>query len=114
MVRAALLNLLLNACEAAGEGPVFVQQRQGGTYIEIVVSDSGPGLAAEVREQLFEPFVTTKPGGTGLGLPIARRFARAQGGELTLQPNARGGTDAILRLPTTATTEATAEALDLV
>jgi two-component system CheB/CheR fusion protein len=100
MVRAALLNLLLNACEAGGDGPVVVRQRLGETNVEIVISDAGPGLPAEVREQLFEPFVTTKPGGTGLGLPIARRLTQAQGGDLSLEANGRGGTDAVLRLPT--------------
>ena len=113
MVRAALLNLLINACEAGGDAPVVVHERHGGTHVDIVVSDSGPGLSAEVREQLFEPFITTKPGGTGLGLPIARRLIRAQGGELSLQTNAHGGTDAILRLPTTATPWAAGQTLDL-
>jgi two-component system sensor kinase FixL len=103
MCRAVLLNLLLNACEAGGDEPVVVRHRLGDSYVEIVVSDAGPGLPEEVRRQLFEPFVTTKPGGTGLGLPIARRLARLQGGELTLQSNDRGGTDAVVRLPTTAT-----------
>jgi PAS domain S-box-containing protein len=103
MCRAVLLNLLLNACEAGGDGPVVVRQRLTDSHVEIVVSDAGPGLPEEVRRQLFEPFVTTKPGGTGLGLPIARRLARLLGGELTLQSNDRGGTDAVVRLPTTAT-----------
>ena len=103
MCRAVLLNLLLNACEAGGDGPVVVRHRLADSHVEIVVSDAGPGLPEEIRRQLFEPFVTTKPGGTGLGLPIARRLARLQGGELTLQSNDRGGTDAVVRLPTTAT-----------
>ena len=103
MCRAVFLNLLLNACEAGGDGPVVVRQRLADSHLEIVVSDVGPGLPEEVRQQLFEPFVTTKPGGTGLGLPIARRLTRLQGGELTLQSNDRGGSDAVVRLPTTAT-----------
>jgi PAS domain S-box-containing protein len=103
MCRAVLLNLLLNACEAGGDGPVVVRHRLADSHVEIVVSDAGPGLPEEIRRQLFEPFVTTKPAGTGLGLPIARRLARLQGGELTLQSNDRGGTDAVVRLPTTAT-----------
>jgi two-component system CheB/CheR fusion protein len=102
MCRAVLLNLLLNACEAGGDGPVIVRHRVDDAHVEIVVSDAGPGLPPKVRDQLFEPFVTTKSGGTGLGLPIARRLTQAQGGDLNLQTNDRGGTDAVVRLPTTA------------
>jgi signal transduction histidine kinase len=64
MVRAALLTLLLNACEADGTGPVVVRQREDDARVEVVVSDRGPRLSAD----------TTKPAGTGLGLPIARRL----------------------------------------
>ncbi len=114
MCRAILLNLLLNACEAGGDGPVIVRHHVDESHVEIVISDAGPGLPAEVRDQLFEPFVTTKSGGTGLGLPIARRLTQAQGGDLKLQPNDRGGTDAVVRLPTSASVSATApQTLDL-
>ena len=61
----------------------------------------GSGIPPEVRDQLFEPFVTTKRGGTGLGLAIARRLAQLQGGTLTLVDRPRRGTEAILALPVT-------------
>ena len=60
MCRAVLLNLLLNACQAGGDAPVTVCTRVDDRYLEVVISDRGPGIPAEVRRQLFEPFVTTK------------------------------------------------------
>ena len=101
MCRAVLLNLLLNACQASGDAPVTVHSRVDDCYLEIAISDRGPGIPEEVRRQLFEPFVTTKAGGTGLGLAIARRLTQLQGGDLMLRDNDHGGTDAVLKLPTT-------------
>jgi two-component system sensor kinase FixL len=60
--------------------------------VEVAVSDTGPGLAAEVAERLFEPFVTTKPGGMGVGLSICRSIIEAHGGRLWVEPNPSGGT----------------------
>src|ERR1700730_11902451 len=60
--------------------------------IEISVADSGPGLAPEVRERLFQPFITTKCSGMGLGLSICRRIVEAHGGQLWSEPNPTGGT----------------------
>ena len=110
MCRAVLLNLLLNACQAGGDAPVTLHSRVDDRHLEVVISDRGPGIPAEVRRQLFEPFVTTKAGGTGLGLPIARRLTQLQGGELMLRDNDHGGTDAVLRLPTTAAEKPTGTA----
>ncbi len=84
----ALFNLGRNAAEAAREahpdsGRVRLAGRatqDGGA--EIVVEDDGAGLSQAARESLFAPFCSTKPGGTGLGLPIARKIAREHGGEL--------------------------------
>jgi len=55
------------------------------------VTDSGPGLSAEVTERLFQPFVTTKKSGMGLGLSICREIVEAHGGHLTGEPAERGG-----------------------
>ena len=99
MTRAALLNLVLNACQAGAAHPVEIRTTVEGRHCRISVLDRGPGLPAEVREHLFEPFMTTRSGGTGLGLPIAYRLTQMQGGMLTLDDRPGGGTMAAVRLP---------------
>jgi len=101
MMRAALLNLLLNAGQAmGGNGRVVVEFAIPGDTIEITVRDEGPGIPAELRDQVFEPFFTTKARGGGLGLPIARRTAEIHGGTLTVSCPTTGGTVMRLTLPT--------------
>jgi PAS domain S-box-containing protein len=99
MIRAVLLNLLLNACHAGGAHPVEVRTTVEDGMCSVAILDRGPGLPAEVREHLFEPFITTRSGGTGLGLPIANRLTQQQGGSLTIEDRPGGGTVAIVRLP---------------
>ena len=87
-----LLNLIKNAIEAlppGGRVRLTPGSEQGMAFI--VVADDGPGLSPEVQAYLFNPFTTTKgPGGTGLGLVVSRRLARALGGELAYVPSERG------------------------
>jgi signal transduction histidine kinase len=71
----------------------------GADKVRIVVSDNGPGLAAEMRERLFEPYATNKPGGTGLGLAIAQRIVIEHGGEITYADGATGGATFSVELP---------------
>jgi PAS domain S-box-containing protein len=100
LVRATLLNLLLNAAQAMdghGRIDVLVSRRDDAVVIE--VRDTGPGIPAVIRDQVFEPFFTTKNHGGGLGLPIARRTAELHGGSLTLTCAAEGGTAVTLTLP---------------
>jgi PAS domain S-box-containing protein len=99
MTRAVLLNLMLNALQANGNAPVEVRTAVRESQCEIQILDRGPGIPDEVREHLFEPFITTRSGGTGLGLPIARRLTQAQGGTLTLDDRDDGGTVATVTLP---------------
>jgi signal transduction histidine kinase len=69
-----------------------------GAHVEVRVQDEGPGLAN--TENLFVPFYTTKPGGTGIGLALSRQIAEAHGGTLTLEPRTPDpGCEARLRLP---------------
>ena len=100
----ALRNLLLNSAEAerrAGrEGPLAVDIRPTSDgSVAIALADRGPGLAPEVRERLYQPFVTGRPGGVGLGLALAYRIVNLHGGTLDLADREGGGTIATVVLP---------------
>jgi nitrogen fixation/metabolism regulation signal transduction histidine kinase len=99
-IEQALINLIQNAADAAlaTGGGVSVAWRRGDAEVEVRIDDEGPGLAN--TENLFVPFYTTKPGGSGIGLALSRQIAEAHGGSLTLE-NRRGkmGCEAVLRLP---------------
>jgi PAS domain S-box-containing protein len=101
LIRAMLLNLLLNAAQAmtAGAGGIMVRTTQRDDVAVVEVRDTGPGIPPDIRPQIFEPFFTTKARGGGLGLPIARRTAELHGGSLTVDCPAGGGTVVTIRLP---------------
>ena len=67
--------------------------------VEVSVADTGAGIAAEIREQLFQPFVTTKRQGMGVGLSISRTIVEAHGGSIAPRPNPGGGTIFSFTLP---------------
>jgi len=99
-LRRAALNLTRNAIEASPEGGVVaLDLAVAGGEVSLTVLDRGPGLPAEARARLCEPFCTTKSGGTGLGLALARKAALAHGGTLALDDRDGGGTAARLRVP---------------
>lgn len=82
-VRQAMLNLILNAIEAAGAGGwVRIQGGGDASWLAISISDSGPGPPPELIETMFDPLATGKPFGVGLGLVVARQVAEAHGGRL--------------------------------
>jgi two-component system sensor kinase FixL len=58
----------------------------------VKITDTGTGISPEVASQLFQPFVTTKPHGLGVGLSISRTIVESHGGRITVEPNPRGGT----------------------
>jgi|SRR6185369_935597 len=95
-----LINLIRNAVDAAllTNGGVGVSWRAAGAFVEVRVEDEGPGLSN--TDNLFVPFYTTKPEGSGIGLVLSRQIAEAHGGTLTLE-NREGdrGCEALLRLP---------------
>jgi two-component system NtrC family sensor kinase len=100
-LRQVMLNLIKNGAEAAGPGgrvQVGITPGLAGE-VEIVVSDSGPGLPPEATHKLFEPFFTTKPTGTGLGLAVSLGIVQAHGGSLQADSPASGGARFTIRLP---------------
>lgn len=97
-----LLNLLLNAADAAGAGgKVLVRAGRTERGVRVSVEDDGPGIHADVRDTLFEPFVTTKDvgAGTGLGLAVCRGLVEAAGGTITAGGSELGGACFSVELP---------------
>ena len=99
MVRAALLNVTMNACQAAGSQPVEITIAADSGFCRIAVHDQGPGISAAVRERVFEPFFTTRAGGTGLGLAIVKRLVELLNGTIALRDRSGGGTVAEIGVP---------------
>jgi two-component system sensor histidine kinase HydH len=120
-IRQVLLNLLLNALDAAPEGTAITvclshefvdrQPDYGGSsscpsgWTLISVADRGAGLPDGMAERIFEPFVSLKEGGTGLGLPICKRIVEDHGGTISSQAREGGGAVFTIRLPIAATPE---------
>lgn len=103
LVRHALFNLIQNALQACPEGPVGVsawasdgdEPRQ----CSLSISDRGPGISPEVAAKIFSPFFTTRPGGTGLGLPIVKLVTMWHGGQIRAENNPDGGARFVMTLP---------------
>jgi signal transduction histidine kinase len=96
----AVENLMRNAYQAIGTGgAVEVYTGRRGNYLEIRVSDDGPGIPADARGKVFEIFYTTKDGGTGLGLTIVKQIAEAHGGAVSFETIDEKGTMFTIRLP---------------
>ncbi len=104
LLERALRNLLHNAArahiEAGARGPIEVVPRIAPEGLEIAIADRGQGLPEGSAERLLQPFVTGRPGGVGLGLPLAQRIVALHGGSLRLEARADGaGARAIVVLP---------------
>ena len=98
----AIQNVLMNAAQAMnGSGAIHVGVTGDGANWTISVADTGPGMSAEVKAKVFEPFFTTRSRGTGLGLPIARRVLEAHGGGIVVETPTSGGTVVSMSLPAT-------------
>ncbi|HET6307542.1 MAG TPA: PAS domain S-box protein [Rhodopila sp.] len=95
-VQQVILNLIRNAIEAMQETTrrelAIATAALPDEMAEISITDTGPGIAADIAAQLFQPFVTSKPNGMGVGLSISRTIVEAHGGRLWAEPNPDGGT----------------------
>ena len=105
-LRQALHNLLKNALEAIGETrkpqirvATSVVRHDGEAWIELEVADNGPGLPGDFGERWFEPYTTSKPRGTGLGLAVVKKIAEEHGGHVRAGNAPQGGAMFTLRLP---------------
>jgi signal transduction histidine kinase len=99
-IRQVFMNLVDNAAHAAGPGGrVRIEGRVDGRVVEVAVEDSGPGVDAETRRRLFEPLITTKAKGIGLGLALVRRFVARHGGDVAYAPREGSGARFVVRLP---------------
>jgi two-component system, LuxR family, sensor kinase FixL len=99
-IQQVLLNLIRNAVEAMQDSATrklqVASRRVDEEIVEVSVADTGPGIAKEIAAQLFQPFITTKRQGMGVGLSISRTIVEAHGGRLWVEPNPLGG--AVFRL----------------
>ena len=95
-IQQVLINLIRNAIEAMEQSLrrelLIASRAQDGELVEVSVADSGPGIAPEILAQLFQPFVTTKRYGMGVGLSISRSIIEGHAGQISVEPNAGGGT----------------------
>lgn len=108
----AMLNLVLNACDAVEgreEPEIRIEAQCDHEWVYLTIEDSGAGVPEELRHRIFDPFFTTRPAGkgTGLGLSISRQLVRGVGGELELspEPSRLGGACFVIRLPRAAEAE---------
>lgn len=115
MLKQALLNLLINATQAmtkareenqphGGASELILRTERtkapGGEELRIHVTDTGPGMTQEVALKVFQPYFSTKRGGTGLGLPTSRRIVEEHGGQITVHSDPGRGSDFTISLPT--------------
>jgi signal transduction histidine kinase len=98
-LRRAVENLLRNAVAFTDERGVAVDAHRTAQTVTIAVRDHGPGVPDDMKERIFEPYVTTRSGGTGLGLALVRQTVTAHAGEVTVVDAVGGGAVFTLTLP---------------
>ena len=100
LLQQALMNLVLNACEAMPQGgSLTITLRRKGEFAEILVADTGHGIVPEHRRRIFELFFSTRPSGSGLGLATAFRIVQLHNGSIDFESEAGRGTTFLLQLP---------------
>jgi len=107
LLKQALLNLMINGLQAMDAGAVdgaisemIIRLEETPSEVRIHVIDNGPGIEPEKQEEIFHPYVSSKRGGTGLGLPTTRRIVEVHGGRLMLHSVPGSGSDFVMHLPT--------------
>ena len=94
-IQQVVLNLMRNAIEAMADSPqrevAVIARPAADAMVEVSVIDTGPGISREVADHLFQPFITTKQEGMGVGLSISRTIVEAHGGRIWLEANPDGG-----------------------
>lgn len=106
------VNLLLNAIEATPPGgliSVSARTQPESGMVRVSITDTGPGIAPEIMARLFEPFATTRPKGTGLGLPICHRIVTEHKGSITVENLEQGGARLSVDLPAAGVSSAVRE-----
>jgi signal transduction histidine kinase len=98
-MKQAFYNVIKNSLEAVHHGALRIRTDLDDTHVIIQFVDSGGGMSAEKLSRVFEPYFTTKPSGTGLGLLIVRRIVREHGGELSIESSEGKGLTVTIRLP---------------
>jgi signal transduction histidine kinase len=100
LFKQALLNLMLNAQHAMPDGgELILTTRRDGPWVVLDVTDTGLGMTEEVRTRVFDAFYSTRPGGSGLGLPTTRKIVEAHGGTIHVQSVPGKGSQFTVRLP---------------
>lgn len=99
-VKIALRNIVINAIEAIrGKGLLQVRLHAGEEFLSLTVEDTGPGMAKDILDRIFEPYFSTKVAGTGLGLPMAKKIIEDHGGSIRAESEEGRGTTITIRLP---------------
>lgn len=99
-MKRAIVNLIKNGLEAIPPGGhVIVRTVPTGRICQLIVEDNGPGLSDQAKDNLFTPYFTTKPDGSGLGLVIVKKIISEHDGRITVEDSEEGGTLAVIELP---------------
>jgi signal transduction histidine kinase len=98
-MKQVLLNVLLNAVEARPGGEVTCDARVANDKVVLSVADRGPGIPEPLRRRVFDPFVSTKTRGTGLGLAVSKQIVDEHGGRIRLLNRRGGGTRVVIEIP---------------
>ena len=100
LIKQAILNVMLNATQAMSEGGELMLRLSADRDRSVLeVIDTGPGIAPELRSRIFQAYYSTRPGGSGLGLPTTRRIVTQHDGEIAVDGEPGKGTRFVLSLP---------------